>query len=85
MGDPYDVHPHGLQSATWVRMAERLLGSIDGEGFAKALLGGLGDLVAADRGLLYVVCHAAPPWVLFDQSVSHAARRREIAARTASG
>lgn len=71
------MRPHGFESATWVGMAERLLGSVDGEGFATALLGGLGELVAVDRGLLYVVRRDAPPWILFDQSASHAARLRE--------
>jgi len=64
-------------SEAWARSAERLLDQADRAGFARALLGCLGELVAFDRGLLYVVRRDAPPWILYDQAGTHPARQRE--------
>lgn len=77
MGDLIRMRTGCAVSEAWVRAAERLLDHADRDGFARALLGCLGELVAFDRGLLYVVRRDTPPWILYDQSGAHPARQRE--------
>jgi len=79
------VNSADATSDTWGQTAEQLFGCVDGEGFAPTLLGTLEELVAFDRGLLYIVRRGAPSWILFDQSASHASPQCETHAHRSGG